>query len=100
MYRGSRHLGKINRSIPAHSSSNFRRWSAERVGRRSKAGGTISQQAAVHSWLATNAQQQQQQDKTRLIAQVIVKYLFQWRANSKCVIYFHFGFRHVDTTQI
>jgi hypothetical protein len=28
---------------------------------RSKAGGTISQQAAVHLWLATNAQQQQQQ---------------------------------------
>jgi hypothetical protein len=26
---------------------------------RSKAGGTKSQQAAVHSWLATNAQQQQ-----------------------------------------
>jgi hypothetical protein len=30
---------------------------------RSKAGGTISQQAAVHSWLATNAQQQQQQQQ-------------------------------------
>jgi hypothetical protein len=28
-----------------------------------KAGGTISQQAAVHSWLAANAQQQQQQQQ-------------------------------------
>jgi hypothetical protein len=42
-------------------SSKFRRWSAERVGRRggkvgtSKAGGTISQQAAVHPWLAADA---------------------------------------------
>jgi hypothetical protein len=32
--------------------------------RSKKAGGTISQQAAVHSWLATNAQQQQQQQQT------------------------------------
>jgi hypothetical protein len=72
MYRGSRHLGKIDRSLPAHS-SNFRRWSAERVDGRGassgekfgtfKAGGTISQQAVVHSWLATNAQQQQQAEE-------------------------------------
>jgi hypothetical protein len=36
---------------------------------RSKAGGAISQQAAVHSWLATNAQQQQQQQQQQQLQQ-------------------------------
>jgi hypothetical protein len=34
MYRGSRHLGKITDSYSPPISSNFRRWSAERVVRR------------------------------------------------------------------
>jgi hypothetical protein len=60
MYCGSRHLGKITGPHSPPISSNFRRWSAERVGRRgevgtSKAGGTKSQQAEVHSWLAADA---------------------------------------------
>jgi hypothetical protein len=42
MYRGSRHLGKITGPITPPISSNFRRWSAERVGRRGGASGVQS----------------------------------------------------------
>jgi hypothetical protein len=64
MYRGSRHLGKIPGPFPAHtfptSAARVRNASVgagylvAKVG-TSKAGGTISQQTAVHPWLAADA---------------------------------------------
>jgi hypothetical protein len=75
MYRGSRHLGKITGPIPRPyvpaSAARVRNASVGagplvvKVG-TSKAGGTISQQAVVHPWLAADAHGNKQKKKTGL----------------------------------
>jgi hypothetical protein len=73
MYRGSRYLGKITGPITPPISSNFRRWSAERFGRRGgiwwpklerpKRAVQKTSWAEVHPWLATDAHGNKQTNK-------------------------------------
>jgi hypothetical protein len=58
----------------------------------SKSGGTISQQAAVHLWLAADAhvqQQQQQQQHMELIVHIIINVKL-----SVCIIKHHAALLH------
>jgi hypothetical protein len=76
MYRGSRHLGKITGPYsPAHKfqlpplECGTRRWARRHLVAKvgtSKAGGAISQQAAVQPWLAADAHGNKQTNSVKV----------------------------------